>query len=361
VKAVILAAGEGSRMRPFTEFRPKPMIQVVNIPILEHILDGLRLAGVRQVLMVTGRHAEIIEGYFGSGERMGMEIQYVRQESREGNARAALLAEPFVGDERFLLCFGDIMTPKRNYRALAERALADPRASFLATFEVADATQGGAVFVEGDRITKIIEKPSRELCTTNLTNAGIFFFGPEIFPLLAETKMSPRKEYEITDTVGALIENGGLLRPFRLEGYWSNVGCPTEVLSLNRIVLDYVTRELHNIGCSPTDAVFVGPNTEISPRAELRGPAIIGANCKIGKALVADYTCISDGTVIADGATIRRSGLFGDCRVGSGCVLDSALVGSEVVIESEVEIRGTPEQVAVVADHQVVSAFPPAA
>ena len=348
-------------MRPLTEHRPKPMILVVNIPILEHILDGLRLAGADKVLMVTGRHADIIESYFGGGERVGVEISYVRQETREGNARAALLAEPFVGDEPFLLCFGDIMTSKHNYKSLVQRARQDPAACFVATFEVPDATQGGAVFVEDDRVTKVIEKPAPEICTTNLTNAGIFAFTPDVFPLLAETRRSPRNEYEITTTIESMIDRGGLCRPFQLEGYWSNVGRPGEVLSLNRVVLDHAARGLANIGRRSEDAVFIGPNTEISPRAQLRGPAIIGANCKIGKAAVEEYSCISDGTCVGDGAAIRGSGLFGDCIVGPGCMVDSAIIGSRVVLEPEVEVRGTPDRVAVIADYEVVSSFPPAA
>ncbi len=253
------------------------------------------------------------------------------------------------------------MTAKDNYRALVRCAAEEPGTSFMATFEVEDATQGGAVFVEGDRVTKVIEKPAREICTTNLTNAGIFIFTPEIFPLLAETRKSSRNEYEITTTIETMIEIGYVCRPFRLQGYWSNVGCPGEVLSLNKVVLDHVARGLANIGRRSEDAVFVGPNTEISPRAQLRGPAIIGANCKIGKARVDEYTCISDGTWVGDGAAIGRSGLFHDCVIGRGCRVESALIGSQVVLEGEVEVRGTPDRVAVIADQQVVSSFPPAA
>jgi len=354
MKAVILAAGKGVRMMPLTVYRPKPMIPIVNIPILKHIVDGLIKAGVTEIMMVTGYQAQIIEGFFGTGEDLGVGIHYRRQRRPEGTGKATLLAEDFVEDEPFVLAFGDIMTPQQNFSGVVAAHAANTDANYVCTARVEDPSRGAAVYVDDDRIVRIVEKPAPGSSTSDLNNAGIFIFSPEVFRMLHTTKRSERNEYELTDAIAMMIEAGHLVKPYLLEGYWSNVGQPTELMELNRIILDEIAQNLASYGHSPEQVVLVGAGTEISPQAEIRGPVIIGGKCRIGSSLIEEYSCLGDGVSVEDGAHLNWVELMHKSRVGRGSRISSALLGSNVTVREDVDIRGSETQVAVVADYEVI-------
>lgn len=355
MKAIILAAGKGVRMLPLTASRPKPMIPIVNIPILEHIVDGLRQASVLDILFVTGYQADAIERHFGKGDTRGVRISYVRQEQPEGTARAALLGEEFAGGEPFLLGFGDIMTPKANYLRLIDAHLSESGCHFLSTNKVLDPYAGAAVYVEGHRVVRIVEKPKPGTSTTNLNNAGIFIFQPEMFELLRRVERSPRGEYELPSAITLAIAQGQVTRAFLLQGYWSNVTAPEEVISLNARILSEMAARVVTAGGDQGEAVFVGADTEISPRAMITGPVMIGANSRIGASRIGPYCCLADGATVLDGSTVARSGLLPYCTVGRECRLEDALLGSNVVVADHVSIAGRPEHIAVVGDGSLVS------
>lgn len=340
---------------PLTVYRPKPMIPIVNIPILEHIVDGLRVAGIREIMMVTGYQAHAIEGYFGNGETHGVSIEYRRQARPQGTAKAALLGEDFVQDEPFVLAFGDIMTPQQNFTGLVAAYSANATANYVCTTPVDDPASGAAVYTDGERVVKIVEKPAPGTSTTNLNNAGIFIFTPVVFEMLHKTRKSERNEYELPDAITMLIEGGHLVKPYLLNGYWSNVGQPTELMDLNRTILERMAETLSPYGPCPERMILVGPGTEISPQAEIRGPVIIGANCHIGASLIEEHSCLCDGVSVEDGAQLKWAGVLPRSRVGRGSQVSAALLGSNVTVREDVHIRGSEKRVAVVADYQVVS------
>ena len=341
-------------MMPFTVYRPKPMIPIVNVPILEHIVDGLKTANVTDILMVTGYQAQAIEAYFGNGEWHGVSIQYRRQHRAEGTGKAALLAEDFVKDEPFVLAFGDIMTPKRNFTGLVAAHSENVGANFVSTVRVDDPAAGAAVYVKEDRVVRIVEKPAPGTSTTDLNNAGIFIFTPDVFGMLHRTKKSERNEYELPDAITMMIEAGLLVKPYFLDGYWSNVGCPTELMGLNRTILGEMAEGLSSYGPSPEQVVLVGPGTEISPRARIKGPVIIGANCRIGSSEIGEYSCLSDGVSVEDGVALEWVGVLSKTRLRKGSRLSAAFLGSNAVVGENVHIGGTETQVAVVADYEIV-------
>jgi NDP-sugar pyrophosphorylase family protein len=227
-KAVILAAGRGTRMQGLTAEAPKPMLPAGGRPILERLLERLIEAGYTEALIVTGYRAESIEDYF-RGYRLP--LRFVRQSTLDGTATAALLAREFVGPDDFLLTYGDILTGASCYRDILDVLRRAPEVeAMLAAKEVDDPYRGAAVYAGADgKVTRIVEKPPRGESATRWNSAGIYAFRPSIFGELQKAPKSPRGEYELTSAVAQLIESGKLLRMFPIEGEWRDIGRPEDL------------------------------------------------------------------------------------------------------------------------------------
>ena len=211
-------------MRGLTDEVPKPMLEVQGRPILEQIVDNLGEAGVGECCIVTGYRAEQIEGHFGV--RPG--ITFRRQEVRHGTARAAMLAREFVGAQSFLLTYGDILTEPDVYQKLA--AGLEGFEAVLAVKHVDDPHQGAAVYVEGERVTRIVEKPPKGTSTTHWNSAGIYCFRPSLFDHLPAAPLSPRGEYELTDAIVLLLDSGARVGCYAIPGWWRDIGRPEDLL-----------------------------------------------------------------------------------------------------------------------------------
>jgi NDP-sugar pyrophosphorylase family protein len=235
VIAVILAAGRGTRMGPLTANVPKPLLALRGRPVIEHILAGLRAAGIREAVVVTGYLAEQIERHLGSGEALRMRVRYRRQTRPEGTAHALLLARDAIGDEPFLLSWGDIVVEPEQYAALLDdyqRAGCDALLSVNATD---DPWQGAAVYVDEHwRITRLVEKPPRGSSPTPWNNAGIFVLRPLIFEYAGRLGPSARGEYELPQAIAAMIGDGRDVRAYPLRGFWSDLGRPEDLAVAER-------------------------------------------------------------------------------------------------------------------------------
>ncbi len=230
MKAVVLAAGKGTRMGYLTVDRPKPMIEIGKRRILEHILFAIRDTGIREFIIVTGYFANLIEDHFGDGRRFGMEMTYVRQAKIDGTGSALHLTKDFVGNEVFFMSFGDIITSIENYPRVIEAYRARPCSALLTLANVEDPCHGAAVYVDADfRVQKIIEKPVRGTSTTNWNNAGIFVFDPIIFEYTAKLTPSPRGEYELTQAIHQMLVDGKEVYGFPLSGHWGDIGTPEDI------------------------------------------------------------------------------------------------------------------------------------
>lgn len=227
-KAVVLAAGRGSRMKALTADRPKPMIELAGKPLLEHILDRLAEARFEQALVVTGYRGEMIENYFA--DYSVLNVSFRRQEETNGTGSAARLAEDWVGDSLFLLTFGDIVMDAADYRAMAGMLESNPDVAAVAAVKwVADPAAGAAVYEDRHRITRIVEKPAPGTSTTNWNSAGTYVFRPEVFGELRSIPVSPRGEYEITSAVHQLVAGGRKVMMHALAGDWRDVGRPEDL------------------------------------------------------------------------------------------------------------------------------------
>lgn len=232
-KAVLLAAGRGTRMRGLTEALPKPMLKVHGKPVLQHILEGLRDTGLTNLLVVVGWHADVVKNYFGDGSAFGVSVQYETQTVQDGTGRVVALARDFVGDDSFLLSYGDILVAPENYRRIGD-ALAKAEA-VISVKRVDAVSQGGAVFFnENFELTDLREKPKPGEPTSPWYNAGVYAFRPGLFDYIAKLRPSSRGEYELTDAIRNLALSGKKVQGVEIAGDWADVRDPEILAQLNR-------------------------------------------------------------------------------------------------------------------------------
>jgi dTDP-glucose pyrophosphorylase len=230
--AVILAAGRGTRMRELTAELPKPMIEVRGKPVLQHIVEGLRDAGVREVLLVVGYRADAVRDFFSDGRRNNVSIQYAKQTVQDGTGRVVDLARNFAANRPFILAYGDILVDPANYKRVVN--LPDDVEALLTVTRGEDASKGGAVFLNGQMdLVELREKPKPGEPTSPWYNAGLYAFRTSIFDFTAKLKPSPRGEYELTDAIRDLAHSGKKVKALELTGEWADVRDPEILAKLN--------------------------------------------------------------------------------------------------------------------------------
>ncbi len=219
-------------MKGLTEDIPKPMIEVQGRPIMETIIRGLVENGVREVLVVVGYRPEVIKDYFDDGGDFGCAISYVTQVVQDGTGRVVDLAADFSAGDAFILSYGDILVPAASYADLVEFSGVDAKITVKVNEDV---SQGGAVFIDDEGwLTGLIEKPRPGEPTSPYYNAGIYSFSARIFEYTAKLEKSPRGEYELTDAIAAMVEDGLKVKAVELSGEWADVRDPGVVESLNQ-------------------------------------------------------------------------------------------------------------------------------
>lgn len=247
MKAVILAAGKGTRMGGLTSEIPKPMLPVHGKPILLHILEGLMEAGVRDFCIVTGFRAEVVENFFGDGTKWGARIHYGRQMAQDGTGKAPEVAKEFVGDSEFVLTYGDILVAPNTYQNMLRRYAEGAFSGLVTCTGSQDVTKGGLFFFDAAfRLRRLIEKPSPAQLdqlrregelppgSTAWYNAGIYIFKPVLFDFTARLQKSPRGEYELTDAISAMLAAGHRLAGLKIQGRWVDVRDPTVLAALEK-------------------------------------------------------------------------------------------------------------------------------
>lgn len=235
-KAVLLAAGKGTRMRELTAELPKPMLEVRGKPVLQHIVEGLREAGLTDFLIVVGWRAEVVKEFFGDGSKLGVRIEYATQVEQNGTGKVVELARGFTGNDPFVLSYGDILITTENYpRVCAALTGAEAVVSVKRSDDV---SQGGAVFVNDNfELIDLREKPKSGEPTSPWYNAGVYAFRAGIFDFIAKLERSPRGEYELTDAIRNLALAGKKIQALELIGDWADVRDPEILAKLNTPLL----------------------------------------------------------------------------------------------------------------------------
>lgn len=333
MKAFILAAGEGTRMRPLTANIPKPLLPVAGKPFLMHTLESLRENKIEDITILIGWRGRRVREYLGDGSELGLKISYEEQERRLGTAHAIGLAKKHVGDT-FLCVNGDVvLTPKsiKGFLSFWKKK----KGTTVALAKVADSSNLGVVEVEEDVIKGIEEKPKWP--KSNLINAGMYVFDKNIFKLIEKTPKSKRGEYEITDTLQMLMEKEEV-HGHVLAEEWIDVGRPWDLLRANQILLKDIPSE--NNGEIQKSVVIennvqIGKGAVVKNGSYITGPTIIGRNCEIGpNCLIRPSTYIGEGckvgsasevknSIVMDGSNVPHHNYVGDTVIGERCNLGS--------------------------------------
>ncbi|MBI4267080.1 MAG: NTP transferase domain-containing protein [Chloroflexi bacterium] len=347
MKAVILAAGEGSRMRPLTYTRPKVMLPIANKPILEHLLIEAIQAGIGEFIFIVGYRDEQVRAYFSSGERWGVKIVYRKQAKQLGTADAVRMVEGLT-DGNFLVLNGDIIADRKDIKRLAGK-----RANTVSVIEVKDTAGLGTVELREGKVIRIHEKSQKP--PTNLANAGLYLFTPEIFGAIAETPKSPRGEYEITDSLQLLMGKGHPLLSHKISS-WLDFSYPWDLISANEELLAGI--EAENLGEVEENVVIrgklrVGKNTRLRSGTYITGPVIIGENCQIGpNCYIRPHTSIGDNchiggavevknSIIMRGSKIPHLNYVGDSIIGEECNLGAGTkIANLRLDEAEISVAG---------------------
>ena len=232
-RAVLLAAGRGTRLGELTAETPKPLLQVGRRPIIVRIMDGLVRARIEEFAIVTGYLAAKVEYELGNGAQAGVSVRYFRQERQEGTARALALAREFVGEEKCFFGWGDIVVRPENYRAVIKAGtLAD---AAIAVNEVDDPYAGAAVYFGEDRVvTRMVEKPARGSSSTRWNNAGFGVLGPGIWPEIERLAPSEGGEYDLPRAIAALAVGGARVVAVPVEGPWFDIGTVESLAAARR-------------------------------------------------------------------------------------------------------------------------------
>ncbi len=330
MKGVILCAGEGTRMRPLTYSLPKHLIPVANRPVIEHILDALSRAGINDIGIVVGPSTQIsFQNALKDGSSLGMRITYIVQENPRGLAHAVSCAQGFVGDDPFLLYLGDNLL-EEGVNGLVNKFENSDADAVITLYPVSDPSHFGIAQVEGDRIIKLVEKPARP--ESNLAIVGAYAFTPAIFSAISRIHPSARGELEITDAIQQLVDDGRLVIPYQVSGWWRDVGRPSELLAANAQLLGEISTRVEGTiarDCAVEGEVVVGKHSRIR-NCTLIGPVMIGdgANCLDSE--IGPNVSIGDEVMVKN-STISESIVLTSAEI-EGVALSDSLIGRGTVV-----------------------------
>lgn len=314
-QAVILAAGEGQRLRPLTVLKPKVMIPIADKPILQYVVEALAVNGVRHIIMVVGYRKEQVQDYFGSGEKLGVEIDYIVQKQQLGTAHALMHAKDAVAD-RFLVLPGDNIIKSDTIAPLVEA-----KPSIILVKKQENVSKYGVVTARKGTVEEIVEKPQE--ATSNLVNTGIYSLDRGMFEFVEE-------EVELPMVLNSMIDRGYDIAAQETDGIWLDAVYPWDILRLNDIALGAVSLSTAGTvekGVTMKGAVSIGKGTVIRAGSYLVGPLIIGENAEIGPhACIFPATSIGDQVTISPFSQIRNSAIGNGVHIGPGSILEDSIV-----------------------------------
>ncbi|WP_328708519.1 glucose-1-phosphate thymidylyltransferase [Microbispora hainanensis] len=330
MKALVLAGGSGTRLRPITHTQAKQLVPVANKPVLFYGLESIAAAGIREVGIVVGdTHAEI-EAAVGDGSRFGLQVTYLRQEAPLGLAHAVLIARDYLGDDDFVMYLGDNFVVG-GIEGLVERFRARRPSAQIMLTRVSDPRQFGVAELDaGGRVVALVEKPSEP--KSDLALVGVYLFTPAVHEAVADLKPSWRGELEITDAIQWLIDAGHDVEPSIISGYWKDTGNVADMLEVNRLVLESLEPRIDG---DVEDSEIIG-RVVVEAGASVRhsrivGPVVVGAGTVISSSYVGPFTsigadCLLSGSEIEYSIVLSRASIAGVRRI------EASLIGHDVEV-----------------------------
>jgi glucose-1-phosphate thymidylyltransferase len=330
LKGLILSGGAGTRLRPITHTSAKQLVPVANKPVLFYGIEALVEAGVKEIgIIIAPETGEEIREAVGDGSQFGAEVTYIVQDEPAGLAHAVLTAEDFLGDSPFVMYLGDNLLADGLRGLVATFRESEPDALILLT-PVSDPSSYGVAELDDDRVVRLVEKPKEP--PSDLALVGVYLFGPLIFDAARSLEPSWRGEYEITEAIQKLIEDGRKVQSEVVSGWWKDTGQLADMLEANRLVLEEIDTRLDgeiDEESRVEGRVVVEPGAKVSGSV-VRGPAVIGAGASIEDAYVGPYTSIGEDVRICRSEIEHSIVLSGSVVQDLGTRMEASLLGRDV-------------------------------
>ncbi len=351
MRALVLAGGRGTRLRPITHTSAKQLVPVANKPVLFYGLEAIAAAGIKQVGIVvsdpremlqpdhrTGEHTTVmvnsqaeIRAAVGDGSAFGLEVTYIEQAAPLGLAHAVKIAQAFLEDQPFVMYLGDNLIKDGITPFVREFEAEKPNAQILLA-HVKTPWEFGVAELQGDRVVRLEEKPKQP--KSDLALVGVYLFDATVFEAVNAIRPSKRGELEITDAIQHLIDAGRRVRSHVINGWWKDTGKVEDMLEGNRMMLGSIETDIR--GTLDADSVLegravIGPGTVVE-RSRLRGPLIIGAGASIRDAYIGPFTSIGDGVELSH-CEIEHSIVLERSRIlDVPARIESSLIGKDAVV-----------------------------
>lgn len=352
MKGLVLSGGKGTRLRPITYTSAKQLVPVANKPVLFRVIEAIRDAGINEIGIVIGETGPEVRAAVGNGDRWGVKIEYIPQEEPLGLAHAVRIAQPFLGDDRFVMFLGDNCIQGGISPLIKQFGESDYNAQIVLK-QVANPQQFGVAELDAQgQILRLVEKPREP--KSDLALVGIYMFDKSIWNAVEAIKPSWRGEYEITDAIQWLVEHGQRVFPYVHRGWWIDTGKKDDMLEANRLILEelpgaiegFVDRDSQLIG-----KVIVEKGAEVI-NSTIRGPAIIGEGTRIVNSYIGPFTSIYHHCSI-ESSEIEHSIVLENCTVRDmPARLEDSLIGRHVeVTRSQLKPKAYR---LVLGDHSIV-------
>jgi len=333
LKGIILHGGHGTRLRPLTHTGPKQLLPIANKPMSQYALEDLKKAGVTDIAIIIGDvYPEKVKQYYENGSKFGVNITYIYQDKPQGIAHAIRLCKDFIKNDKFIVYLGDNVLRKDLVDYTKKFQISESDAMILLC-KVDNPQRFGIADLEGNKIKKIVEKPKNPV--SNLAVIGIYFLSPKIFHIIDKLKPSWRNEFEITEALQLLMDEGHTIIYDTVTGWWKDTGTPEDIIHANKLVLDSIGTEnqfLIDSDAKIKNQVVIGKNTTISNDSQIVGPIIIGSNCKIGPSVkLGPYVSIGNNCELQE-CQIKNSIIMSECKINSKINLVNSIIsnGSQI-------------------------------
>lgn len=346
MKAIIMAGGEGSRLRPLTCDLPKPMVPVMNKPIMEHIIELLKQHGITEIGVTLMYLPQRIKEYFGDGSNFGVKLHYFTEDTPLGTAGSVKNAEEFL-DETFIVISGDSLTNINITEAINYHYLKKSKATLVLTKVDVPLEYGVVILDNSGSITGFLEKPSWGEVFSDTVNTGTYILEPEVLNLFAKNI-----KYDFSqDLFPILLNNKEPMFGFVSGDYWCDIGDLKAYLESHYDVLNGLVK-LNFEGNQIEPGIWVGSGTIIDPKAKLNTPCVIGQNCNIGcGAIIDSYTVIGNNTTVEESVSIKRSIIWDTNYFEYNAEIRGAIITNRVTIKNGVSIFEN----AVIGEESIIS------
>ena len=338
MKALVLAGGSGSRLRPITHTSAKQLLPVANKPVLFYGLEAIRDAGITDVGIVVGDTAPAIQAALGDGSAFGLGVTYIRQDAPRGLAHAVLVAREFLGDDDFVMYLGDNFIVGGITSLVEEFRSGRPDAQIMLT-PVADPRQFGvAELDDAGEVIGLEEKPERP--KSDLALVGVYLFTPAVHEAVRQLEPSWRGELEITEAIQWLIDHGRKVRSTTITGYWKDTGNVADMLEVNRLVLEGIEPGVQGQVDASTELigrVVIEAGAQVS-ESRIVGPVIVGSGTRVSGSYVGPFTSVASDCVIAD-SEIEYSIVLRGASIQGVRRIEASLIGHEVEVTPSPRVR----------------------